>query len=825
MPGVFYAGPCVGSTPLTHSRRKEAKSPTCRAPALLLALLALLPRGHDASSPAVVVSGCGLLAAAYSSQNWNVPRLSVGVGVPGVRNFTICDGVFVQNTPGCSYYVDNAGASHDFVPKDSSFNTVTPPLTYANPLSGLYLYYLARGAGTITNAYSGNGQWMIGPTPCGAGDPYITSQYLGMNVNVTPGNAPDPHWQFLIPSSGPDDLAVVVFTDTVLPFLSPPPSPPPRPPIPTPPPPLPPPPSPDGGGGSPGTGVPPRLPSPSPSPAQNAPFVVNTTAVLTGAFSASTLNMTSLANFCAAVAATLNVTTSTVNVTEVADGSRGSVRFAFTVSGVGNYSALVASIAVLATNPDSLLSRLQLMLGFPVTFVTVATPSVAVVNAGDAAAATSYYASLSAGLSTLNASAALSGAAQLAASLNDPGSSLNSNAAAAADVRTSVLTAIAASATSSANTSAGVENAALTVSSLVSNSSQINAAGAAVALNILLAVSSAGTTSSNVTFSQGASNAVTAALSSIVGATSTGAVDTAVLGSVFSVVNHLASSQLAGLAAGASVEVSSPAIQMRVAVSSPGSTALFDAPLSAANSASAFAPMPPGLFANAGANATAAGVRTQFASLTFDPFLNITTSGVTRLSFTSAGPGNAPLEVSGLTTPVYFNMSAVTLAAPGQKAQCQFWDTAATPPAYSTAGCVGLPNPIPSTNELQVFWIPGFTTRTEGGITAAWNASGPLLANCTRTVLDCSDVNNTQVVFPNPALPFLYQPIKCDAAISTTNLVVFAGSRCALISEQQPCYWDNLKQAFQGAGCVAAPVQQCACRHVRTQCHPRLLTN
>ena len=43
-------------------------APTCRAPALLLALLALLPRGHDASDPAVVVSGCGSLAAAYSSR-------------------------------------------------------------------------------------------------------------------------------------------------------------------------------------------------------------------------------------------------------------------------------------------------------------------------------------------------------------------------------------------------------------------------------------------------------------------------------------------------------------------------------------------------------------------------------------------------------------------------------------------------------------------------------------------------------------------------------------------------------------------------------------
>ena len=347
----------------------------------------------------------------------------------------------------------------------------------------------------------------------------------------------------------------------------------------------------------------------------------------------------------------------------------------------------------------------------------------------------------------------------------------------------------------------------------MANASQINGAGAATALSILLTVSSAGSAGNNVTFSQGASDAVTGALSSIVSATSTGAVDTAVLGSVFNVVNSLAGSQLAGLAAGAAVEVSSPAIQMRVAVSAPGSTALYSTPLSAANSTSAFAPMPAGLFANAGD--TSAGVRTQFASLAFDPFLNVTSSGVTRLAFTSAGPGNAPLRVSGLSTPVYFNMSAVTLAAPGQKATCQFWDTAATPPAYSTTGCAGLPNPVPSAAALQVFWIPGFTAATDGGMASAWNASGPLLANCTRTVLDCTDANNTQVVFPNPAQPFLYQPIKCNASASTAQMVVYAGSRCALISQQQPCYWDNIKQSFQGAGCVAAPVQACACRHVR----------
>lgn len=562
--------------------------------------------------------------------------------------------------------------------------------------------------------------------------------------------------------------------------------------------------------------------------------MVTSTATLTGSFTASTFDATARRSFASAMATTLGVNASAVNVTGVSDvattgrrlqqrgGTSVAVTFAVT-TGSGNASALLATVTALCADSSSLMSTLR-SVGIAAE-VTVAAPVVTVAPVVVPALTTtddavSYIASVTTDVNTLSASQALTVVTAVAAALNDPNSTLNGNATAAADARTSLLTAIASSATSSVKTSAGVESAAVTVSSLVSNSSQINTAGATVALGILLPVSSAGSTGGNVTFTQDASNAVTVALSSIVGATSIGAVNTSVLGSVFSVVNNLAGSQLAGLSMGASVEVSSPNIQMRVAVSAPGSTVLFNAPLSTANSTSAFAPMPPGLFANAGANATAAGVRTQFASLTFDPFLNVTTSGVTRLAFTSAGPGNAPLEVSGLTTPVYFNMSAVTLAAPGQKAACQFWDTAARPPMYSTTGCVGLPNPIPSESELRVFWIPGFTTTTDGGIAAAWNASGPLLANCTRTVLNCSDTNNTLVVFPNPAQPFLYQPIKCDAAISTTDLVVFAGSRCALISTQQPCYWDNLKQAFQGEGCVAAPAQQCACRHVRAHAMP-----
>jgi hypothetical protein len=280
------------------------------------------------------------------------------------------------------------------------------------------------------------------------------------------------------------------------------------------------------------------------------------------------------------MATTLGVDASAVNVTGVADvalagrrlqqtgGSSGvdggaiAVTFRPSVSGGGNATALLASVTALSTSSEGLMAALR-SVGISAT-VTVAAPvltaaPVVVPVLETAAAATSYYASVEADLSTLSSSEALSVVTQVATALNDPNSALNANASAAAGVRASLLTAIAASATS-ANTSAGVESAALTVSSLVANASQISAAGATAALDILLAVSSAGSGSGNVVFTQDASNAVTGALSSIVNATSADAVDTAVLGSVFSVVNNLAGSQLVGLAAGASVEVSSPAI-------------------------------------------------------------------------------------------------------------------------------------------------------------------------------------------------------------------------------------------------------------------------
>jgi hypothetical protein len=100
----------------------------------------------------------------------------------------------------------------------------------------------------------------------------------------------------------------------------------------------------------------------------------------------------------------------------------------------------------------------------------------------------------------------------------------------------------------------------------------------------------------------------------------------------------------------------------------------------------------------------------------------------------------------------------------------------------------------------------------------AWSGTGPLFANCTSKVLDCS-LPQPGVVRPNPARPFEVPAVACDPSGNSTGpMLVFVGSACQLIRANNSfnCTWDNTLQAFAGDGCVGsgAPVQ-CACRHVR----------
>ncbi len=212
--------------------------------------------------------------------------------------------------------------------------------------------------------------------------------------------------------------------------------------------------------------------------------------------------------------------------------------------------------------------------------------------------------------------------------------------------------------------------------------------------------------------------------------------------------------------------------------------------------------MPASLFDGAGD--VSAGVRTQFASLTFDPYATTydpTSTGVTRLAFSTTSGDEIP--VAGLATPITFTLPALAGLTGGAevKATCQFWDTAAL--SYSTAGCIGIPDPRPAGHVLE--WVPGFTVTTDAEMAAAWNISGPLVDGCSFQVLDCS-LDSSGVVFPNPAKPFAFPGVACNKTLSTAPKLVFVGSKCRLIDpgNNASCSWDNSKQARRWAFALCA---------------------
>ena len=422
-------------------------------------------------------------------------------------------------------------------------------------------------------------------------------------------------------------------------------------------------------------------------------------------------------------------------------------------------------------------------------------------------------------LTAADATATVALVGAIASMLNDPSSLLSSNASAAADTRASLLN-LVGSAALLATTSEGLASAADAVSTLVSNASQISAAGAATALDALLSISSGGAGGS-IPLSAAASAGVATGLSSIASAALVpgSAVSPSVLATVAGVVSSLASNLLSALTTpgAAPVTVSSPLIQLSVALDTAGpDSRLFSAPLSAPGSQSSFAPLPAGLFGGGSRRRRLladAGVRTLFSSLAFDPHTQgASNAGITTLAFSTAA---GELNVSGLSVPIRFALPPVPLSD-GAKAQCQWWNKAMQ--SYSIVGCSSLPDPLPPGHNVS--WKPGFTVNSDAELAAAWSITGPLVAapsQCVFEVLDCSVANNTRAVFPNPARPFDFPAVRCNASISTEPILVISGSTCALIQEDNAygCFWNNAKHAFEGAGCVASggPVQ-CACRHL-----------
>jgi hypothetical protein len=564
--------------------------------------------------------------------------------------------------------------------------------------------------------------------------------------------------------------------------------------------------------------------------------VVSASATLPG-FTVNTFGDTQKAAFVTTLAQSLGVSTAAVSVTGVtASGTRhllqGTAVIAFEATSLspGGATALISGLTAINADATAFTAALRSG-GLAITgSVSVSAPalttrpSVVPQTFVSAAAQTQVFTSLLTNLSSLtntgNSQQALQLASGIASSLNAATSQLNDSAATA--WRADVLTVVAAVDTAAASTGQLTEVASV-VSQLVSNAGQLSAAGGYTALTILASVSSAGAPVSAATGS-----AVAGGLTNLVGAvrSTTGALsaNASVLTEVVSIVGSLAGSLLTGVQANAPpLEITSAAIQMRVQVDAPGAgSRLFSQPLTAAGSASAFAPLPSSLFAGAD---TSAGVQTQFASFTFDPFdPSDVTGGITRLAFTSAAPGAAPVEVSGLAAPIYFTLPPLTAPlAPGAKPGCTFWDTAAS--KYSSTGCAGIPYMRPANHTLS--WVERFTVASDAQMAQAWNISGPLTELCVAQLLDCSkDASGAQTdvkLILDTAHPFAANSsVSCDASDESPKLV-FVGSQCKLIKRNDTgCYWDNTLQARLRVTASRSPPTHerahCTCRYV---CMPR----
>jgi hypothetical protein len=148
-----------------------------------------------------------------------------------------------------------------------------------------------------------------------------------------------------------------------------------------------------------------------------------------------------------------------------------------------------------------------------------------------------------------------------------------------------------------------------------------------------------------------------------------------------------------------------------------------------------------------------------------------------------------------------------------------------------------VPNPQPPNHTLA--FIAGYRTPDDASLASAWNISGPMVDEglCNVLVIDCNSdapCNGTVVgrackVYPNPRNPLRFPAVACPPLANVSNssvsngttplqpvLRVFYGQFCPLWQDNEyNCSWDNIKQSFNGGGCVSAGnTTQCMCRHL-----------
>lgn len=179
------------------------------------------------------------------------------------------------------------------------------------------------------------------------------------------------------------------------------------------------------------------------------------------------------------------------------------------------------------------------------------------------------------------------------------------------------------------------------------------------------------------------------------------------------------------------------------------------------------------------------------------------TSDVVTISLGSTSEGGGEIRVRGLAEPITFSIPIAaskpeTVATESYKrAACTWWDKEAG--AYSTEGCVTMPNPAP-----------------RGALLRWRNVSNVMALNLTdqTLILDRAwEIGNANLT---SACAEVYDARFMDFEGADEGLRKYAGDGCALADASSPdsCYWHWPSQTFQGSGCVHATQVECMCTHL-----------
>ena len=384
------------------------------------------------------------------------------------------------------------------------------------------------------------------------------------------------------------------------------------------------------------------------------------------------------------------------------------------------------------------------------------------------------------------------------------------------------------------------QTTAVTVLTAIAGSSQVNAPTAVAVVYSLsnVSVSAGGVTSLSIASPTGA-NVSTGNAS----AATTAAAATSVLRPILAAVTTLASTLQGQLTAPGEVplQIISPAIQTQVALDYsqpvPGRfTRLFNSTIGPTGSPAYFGPLP----ADALSSSRSAAVNTSFHYLAFDPHSG-SVNGTGNVRLLLSGPNGSGLAINNLSAPITIVQPAINASLTGNSggAVCTFWNTAQQ--VYSTDGCLGLPNPLPPGVTASFGTVPPGSGSSPLALANALTfgpSSSPLLAGCTRVVLDCSTSSasgSPRQTYLNPDNPLAAVPqwgptvVRCPllntsvvglgGAYSTQPpaLVVYTGGLCKLWQPNNSalCFWNATSQQFQGAGCIASTApSQCLCGHL-----------